>query len=207
MVIDMCAEKLKRGRPRKTDPDVALDAAMNIFWKQGYDGTSMNDLVAVTGMAKPGLYATFGDKEVIYTKALSRYFHKLSSPLFDDLIESPDPLDVVVRRFLQTIAASAMDKASPNGCFLVNSVIECEKHSPALEAQVRTYNENRRAAFVKRFHAAQEQGELPANTTALALAEFFSGQVMALAVLGSSGADQKSLERFIEVAMSVLPVE
>jgi AcrR family transcriptional regulator len=203
----MCAEKLKRGRPRKTDPDVALDAAMNIFWKQGYEGTSMNDLVAVTGMAKPGLYATFGDKEVIYTKALSRYFHGFSTPLFDDLVGSPDPIDVVVRRFLQTVAASALDKVSPNGCFLVNSVIECENHSPALEAQVRIYNETRRTAFVKRFHAAQEQGELPANANALALAEFYSGQVMALAVLGSSGADQKSLERFIEVAMSVLDLE
>jgi AcrR family transcriptional regulator len=203
----MCAEKLKRGRPRKTDPDVALDAAMNIFWKQGYEGTSMNDLVAVTGMAKPGLYATFGDKEVIYTKALSRYFHGFSTPLFDDLIGSPDPIDVVVRRFLQAVAASAMDKVSPNGCFLVNSVVECENHSPALEAQVKTYNETRRAAFVKRFHAAQKQGELPANANALALAEFFSGQVMALALLGNSGADQKSLERFIDVAMSVLNVE
>jgi len=203
----MCAEKLKRGRPRKTDPDVALDAAMKIFWKQGYDGTSMNDLVAVTGMAKPGLYATFGDKEVVYSKALSRYFHEFSAPLFDDLIGSPDPLDVVVRRFLQTIAASVMDKVSPNGCFLVNSVIECENQSPALEVLAKTYNENRRAAFVKRFYAAKKQGELPVNANALALAEFFSGQVMALAVLGSSGADQKSLERFIEVAMSVLDVE
>ncbi len=203
----MCAEKLKRGRPRKTDPDVALDAAMKLFWKKGYDGTSMNDLVTETGMAKPGLYATFGDKEVIYTKALSRYFHGFSSPLFDDLIGSPDPIEVVVRRFLQTVAASALDKTSPNGCFLVNSVIECEKQSPALEALVRTYSENRRAAFVKRFHAAKKHGELPANANALALAEFFSGQVMALAVLGSSGADQESLERFIEVAMSVLTFE
>ena len=203
----MCAEKLKRGRPRKTDPDVALDAAMKLFWKKGYSGTSMNDLVAATGMAKPGLYATFGDKEVIYTKALSRYFHGFSSPLFDDLIGSPDPIDVVVRRFLQTVAASVLDKSSPNGCYLMNSVIECENHSPALEAQVRTYNETRRAAFVERFHASKEHGELPASANALALAEFFSGQVMALALLGSSGADQETLERFIEVAMSVLAVE
>lgn len=203
----MCAEKLKRGRPRKTDPDVALDAAMKTFWKQGYDGTSMSDLVAVTGMAKPGLYATFGDKEVIYTKALSRYFQGFTTPQFEDLIESPDPLNVVVRRFLQTVAASVLDKASPNGCFLVNSVIECENQSPALEALVRTYHENRRAAFIKRFHTAKEHGELPANANALALAEFFSGQVMALALLGSSGADLESVERFIEVAMSVLTFE
>ncbi len=203
----MCAEKLKRGRPRKTNPAVALDEAMKIFWKQGYDGTSMTDLVAVTGMAKPGLYATFGDKEDIYTKALSRYYHEYSTPLFDDLIDSPDPINVVVRRFLQAIAASVVGKTCPSGCFLVNSVIECENQSPALEVQVRAYNDNRRAAFAKRFQVAQEQGELPTNANALALADFFSGQVPALAVLGSGGADQKSLEQFIDVAMSVLTVD
>ena len=61
---------MSRGRPRKTDPDKALETAMKLFWKQGFEGTSMNDIAAATGMAKPGLYATFGDKEAVYAKAL-----------------------------------------------------------------------------------------------------------------------------------------
>lgn len=197
---------MPRGRPRKTDPDAVLETAMKVFWQQGFEGTSMNDLVSATGMAKPGLYATFGDKETVYTKALEHYFHEFATPLLEDFAASPEPLNVVVRRFLQAIAASASDRSSPSGCFLVNSVVECASQPPALEELGRSFNENRRAAFVKRFRASQKNGELPADADARALAEFFAAQSLALAVLGRSGADRKTLERFIRVAMTALPV-
>lgn len=199
-------EKMGRGRPRKTDPDAVLDMAMKVFWEHGFEGTSMNDIAATTGMAKPGLYATFGDKETLYARALAHYFNELGSPLLDDLVQSPDPLDVVVRRFLDVVAASVIDKTSPGGCFVVNSVVECANQPPSLEALGRAFDEQRRAAFVNRFRAAKKQGELPADADARALAEFFAGQALALAVMGRAGAGQKSLDRFIDVAMTVLPI-
>jgi AcrR family transcriptional regulator len=131
---------MKRGRPRKTDPETALDTAMKVFWEQGFEGTSMNDLVKATGMAKPGLYATFGDKEGIYVKALKHYFSEFGSPSLDDLVKSPDPLEVVIRRYLQTVAASACDESSPSGCFAVHSIIECANQPPALETLSLTFN-------------------------------------------------------------------
>ena len=60
-----------RGRPRKTDPESALDSAMMLFWKKGFEATSMSDLSEATGMAKPGLYATFGDKEALNDATLN----------------------------------------------------------------------------------------------------------------------------------------
>jgi AcrR family transcriptional regulator len=196
---------MNRGRPRKTDPSTALVTAMKVFWEKGYEGTSMSDLVAATGMAKPGLYATFGDKEGIYTKALEHYFHELGSPLLDDIRQSPDAIDVVIRRFLQAIAASASDKTSPSGCFVVHSIIECASQPPALEALGRTFNEKRRETFLKRIRAAKREGALPETTNVKDLAEFYSGQVLALAVMARAGADRKSLNRFIDVAMNALP--
>jgi len=197
---------MKRGRPRKTDPDKALDIAMKMFWEQGFDGTSMNDLSACTGMAKPGLYATFGDKEAVYSKALERYFEKYGLPLVDDLTASPDSLDTVVRRFLQAIAAFVVDKSWPGGCFAINSVVDCANQSPSLESPGRAIQERRRNAFVQRFRAAQATGELPKEADPDALGEFFAGQVLALGVMGSGGADLKALNQLIEVAMTALPV-
>ena len=196
---------MKRGRPRKTDPATALITAMKVFWEKGYEGTSMSDLVAATGMAKPGLYATFGDKEAIYTKALEYYFHEFGSPMLDDLRQSPDALEIVIRRFLQANAASASDKTSPSGCFVVHSIVECASQPPTLEALGRAFNEKRRETFLKRFRTAKRKGELPETADANALAEFYSGQVLALAVLARAGADQKSLNRFIDIAMNALP--
>lgn len=196
---------MKRGRPRKSDPEKVLDSAMKVFWKQGFDGTSMNDLSVATGMAKPGLYATFGDKEMVYTKALARYFKEYGTPLVDDLIASPEPLETVVRRFLRQIAVFVIDKSLPKGCFAINSVVDCANQSPALEGLGRTIQENRREAFVQRFRAAQKQGELPSDADPVTLGEFFAGQILALGVMGSGGADLNSLNQLIEVAMTALP--
>lgn len=180
---------------------------MKMFWEKGFDGTSMNDLAAATGVAKPGLYANFGDKEALYTKALTHYFDELGSPLLDDLARSPDPLVVVVRRFLDAIATSVVDKKSPGGCFVVNSVIECANRPAPIENLARAFDAKRSAAFLDRFRLAKKQGELPADADAKALAEFFAGQVLALAVMGRAGASRKSIDRVIDVAMTVIPAD
>jgi AcrR family transcriptional regulator len=198
---------MARGRPRKTDPAAVLDTAMRVFWQKGFEATSMSDLVTATGMAKPGLYATFGDKEALFTQALTHYFNELGSPLLNDLSRSADPLHVVVRRSLDAVAASALDKAGPGGCFVVNSVVECAHGPGSLEELVRAFDRKRRSAFVDRFRAAQRRGELPGDVDAKAMGEFFAGQAVALAVMARTGANRKSLDRVIDVAMTVIPVQ
>jgi len=193
-----------RGRPRKTDPDAVLDTAMKLFWERGYEATSMNDLAAATGMAKPGLYATFGDKETLYAKALARYVAK-GSPEFQEIFNAPVSLEIFLRRYLDTVAASLLDTSTPCGCFIVNSMIDCASQSAALEALGREVNKKRNDAMVKRFRAARKQGELPADADVRALADFFSGQTLAMAVMGRAGADRKRLQAFIEVVMTALP--
>ena len=116
---------MPRGRPRKTDPDVVLDLAMKAFWERGFDGTSMNDLAEKTGMAKPGLYANFGDKEAIYAKAMERYCSIYAGPMLEDLVRSTDSLEATVRRFLDGVVAVATETMGPKGCFVANNLVEC----------------------------------------------------------------------------------
>jgi len=195
---------MNRGRPRKLNPDDVLDIAMRTFWEKGYAGTSMNDLVKATGMAKPGLYANFGDKEKLYSKALGYYFHDLGKPLLDDLKDSPDTVYIVIRRFLDHIAHFVVDKTNPQGCFVVNSLVECTNKAEPLERLAREFDEERHNAFINRFILAKEKGEISKDANPQSMADFFSAQALALGVMGRSGQDYDALSRVIDVAMSVI---
>lgn len=197
---------MPRGRPRKTDPDTVLDTAMKAFWERGFEGTSMNDLSAMTGMAKPGLYSNFGDKEAIYAKAMERYCSSYAGPMLEDLVRSDDPVEVVVRRFLDGVVSAATETMGPKGCFVANNLVECAGKPASLEALGRYVDEQRQKAFAIRFQSAQKNGELPQETDVKSLAEFYSGQALALAVMARAGAPWATLYRFVDTAMSLLPV-
>lgn len=196
---------MMRGRPRKTDPEEVLATAMNLFWEKGYNATSMNDLATATGMAKPGLYATFGDKEALYTKALAFYFNELGSQPLVDLVQSPYPVDKAIRQFLNTVAASILDDSHPIGCFVLNNIIDYKNKPAPLDGLTRNIDNERRVAFLERLKIAKKKGELPNSTDEEALAGFFAGQTLALAVMGCAGAGAKNMKSFIDVAMTVLP--
>ena len=178
---------------------------MNVFWEKGFEATSMNDLSEATGMAKPGLYAAFGDKEQLFCSALTRYFDMSGRLLLDDLVQSQDRLATVLRRYLNAIADALSDKGKPDGCFVANSVVECAHHASPLKGLARDLDARRRKALLDRLQRAKREGELPAEAELEALADFFAGQALAMAVMGRSGADRATFERFIDVAMNVIP--
>ncbi|MFD2205611.1 TetR/AcrR family transcriptional regulator [Kiloniella antarctica] len=194
-----------RGRPRKMDPETVLETAMKVFWNKGFDGTSMTDLVNETGMAKPGLYACFGDKESLYKKALSHYNNSFGSPAIDELRNSNDPLKVRVRNFLNNVAHSMLDKNNPSGCFVVNSLVQGASQHTEMEAIGQKYDQNRRSAFIEIFEKSQQKGELPPEVDAKALAEFFSAQSLALGVLGRANASRETITSIVDIALTVLP--
>ena len=198
---------MPRGRPRKTDPDQALDTVMKVFWERGFDGTSMADLSAATGMAKPGLYATFGDKDALYAKALGRYTEVWGKVLLDDLAGAGEPLRLVLQRVLERVVDSAADDTCPGGCFVMNGLLDSTSSCEQRAAPARAFAKARRDAFVARFEAAKKAGELPDDADSEALADYFSGQLMALAALARGGTGQEDLKRVAALAMQTLPAE
>ena len=90
----------RRGRPRQYDPERALAKAADVFWKRGYAATSLDDLVAATGMNRPSLYAAFGDKRDIYLKTLARY-REQSRAIGVEILADDPPLRVFLKRFYQ----------------------------------------------------------------------------------------------------------
>ncbi|MGO1117955.1 TetR/AcrR family transcriptional regulator [Rhodovibrionaceae bacterium A322] len=193
------------GRPRKTDPQDVLDRAMKLFWEKGYKGTSFNDLVQATGMAKPGLYATFGDKQQLYEKALTYYFEDLGSPLLEDMAHSSDDLKTAVRKFLEAVIRNSRKVNNPNGCFVVNSLLECADGPEDMAGLARKFDQQRRDVFVTRFLSAQKNHELPASSDPIALADFFASQSLSLAVMSRAGNSRETIDHVLETALSLLP--
>ena len=109
----------RRGRPRGYEPEVALAKALDLFRKDGFAGTSLDDLSAATGMNRPSLYGAFGDKRELYIKTYQRYRADAKAAMADIF-----KVELPIRKRLQRIYDVALDiylsgEAGPRGCFTV----------------------------------------------------------------------------------------
>src|SRR2546423_14024843 len=112
-------ERKLRGRPRAYDPQVALARAAEVFWKAGYAGTSLDDLVEATGMNRPSLYAAFGDKRDLYLKTLEHYRDESLALARAALADDP-PLRVLLKRFYDK-ALELYLEGGPRGCYSIGT--------------------------------------------------------------------------------------
>jgi AcrR family transcriptional regulator len=108
----------QRGRPRSFDERDALEKATQVFWSKGYDGVTIDDLVAGMGVGRPSLYAVFGDKRAIFLRALSAYAERKGASAAKALL-SPQGLRDSIAGFLRYAVESATEKGSARGCLLV----------------------------------------------------------------------------------------
>ena len=197
---------MPRGRPRKVETQDALHAIMLAFWQSGYSGTSMADLAAASGMAKPGLYAAFGDKEALFEKALNHYFETIGGPIFEKLGKAENHCVEDLREFLTAIADLTVDENTPSGCFLVNAQVDCAYGPERHQQVVLGLRESRFNAIRDRLTKALADGELQAGTDLDRAATFLDGQFAAIAILGRSGSSKSELELFIESGLRSLPI-
>src|SRR6478752_5555063 len=106
------------GRPRSFDETGALEKATQVFWSKGYDGVTIDDLVAGMGVARPSLYAVFGDKRTLFLRALKAYAEKKGALAAKALL-SPQTLRDSLAAFLRHVVVTATEKGSATGCLLV----------------------------------------------------------------------------------------
>lgn len=195
---------MARGRPRKSDPDEVLDRITKVFWERGYEGASLSELASAAGIAKPGLYAAFGDKEAMFAKALRHYVLDLGADCFKALEQDDRPLRDVLGHHIDAALEMAEPGSCPGGCFLVNTLAESGSLPSELAALGRDLEARRREAFRTRFRIAQQKGELVPDADADALADFFAGQVTAASLMLRAGLDRARVRRAVDVAFKVL---
>src|SRR5438105_11537411 len=128
----------ERGRPRSFDTEAALDRALEVFWRNGFQGASLSELTAAMGLSRPSLYAAFGDKESLYLKSLDRYAARRLAPHIAQLEKEPDGRRAV-EGYLRAMVAIVADPSHPSGCFVTTGTADCGTAAtpPAVEQALR----------------------------------------------------------------------
>ncbi len=198
---------MQRGRPRTFDKTTALEAALAVFWRNGYHATSLAQLTRATGLAKPSLYAAFGNKEQLYLAALQRYREQQLDRHAEALYSDPDPVNAL-RLFLRSVATMLTAEELPGGCMVVNTATGCDVGalpSGIVAAIDATVNQSTFELLKTRLREAFKQRPLPAHLSVEQLADFFTAIMSGMAVMAKIGVSKSRLYDTIEQALRVLP--
>jgi AcrR family transcriptional regulator len=191
------------GRPRCFDTHVALDAALQVFWKKGYEGTSLSDLTRAMGIERPSLYATFGNKEELFRKVLDRYACTVSE-FATDALNQPTARAVVERLLMGNVEAIA-DPHSPAGCLLVSAALSGGDESEPIRRELNLRRRAAETALRKRLQRAKVEGDLPAEADPGDLASYVLTVAHGMAVRAKSGARRAELRRVAQTALRAWP--
>lgn len=194
----------RRGRPRSFDLDRALDRALQIFWRKGYDGTSVSDLTKAMGVNRPSLYAAFGDKEALFRKALDRY-RGGPAAYTQEALKEPTAR-AVVERLLRGAADLNTAPRSPGGCLMVQGALACSESAESIRQELISSRAAGEAAIRQRFEHAKSNGDLPADADPADLARYIATIVYGIAVQAAGGTSRRKLHRVVEMALRSLPL-
>jgi TetR/AcrR family transcriptional regulator, copper-responsive repressor len=193
-----------RGRPRSFDRDAALERAIDVFWRHGYEATSVSDLTTAMGINPPSLYAAFGDKEKLFLEAVERYEQQRRQTATKVFDEAPTAQEAV-RRLLRKAASELACSSHPRGCLLVMSDTNCSEASAHVQSDLAQRRAAMKARLKARIDRGAAAGELPRDTDTAALAEFYSTVFQGMVMQARDGATPKRLLATAEAAMRAWP--
>ncbi|MEU5564977.1 TetR/AcrR family transcriptional regulator [Micromonospora musae] len=192
------------GRPRSFDSDVALDRALEVFWRQGYEGTAISDLTKAMGINNaPSLYNAFGSKEQLFVKVLDRYAEG-PARYIREAFDQPTAR-AAVEALLHGAADATTDPGHPRGCITVQGGLACSPGAETARDELTARRAAGEAALRERLQRAGAAGEIPASADPERLARYFSAIYQGIAVQAAGGATREQLHEVVEMAMTVWP--
>jgi len=193
-----------RGRPLSFDREQALDQAMRVFWQRGYEAASIAELTAAMGITAPSLYTAFGDKERLFLEAVDRYAAGPGGGYTRALAEAPTAY-LAIRRCLEEAAEELTRPCHPKGCMVAMAATNCT----AASAHIKEALAKRRAAADDgvrcRIQQGIRDGELPADTDAEALTNFYATVFRGMSMQATDGASREALLAIAAAAMRAWP--
>lgn len=172
------------GRPREFDMDETLDRAMHVFWAQGYDGASLDDLLSAMAIGRGSLYKAFGDKRSLYLACLARYDAQVVGGAVRSLRDETVDARLRIARLLVSVAEAVEAGNDRSGCFLCNATVDQAPHDPDVAQRVQDSIDRLDAAFAQ---ALSDTGAYPEPVRRTALAAQLTTDYFGLRVLAKSG--------------------
>lgn len=191
------------GRHKKYDPDQALAAALDVFRRQGFEGTSLTDLTNAMGINRPSLYAAYGSKEKLFHKVLERY--QAECPIFGLKVFAEDGARGVAERLLYGSADQQTDGPHPPGCLVTSSALLCSDEHLSIRQALANARGKAQEALERRLEAASLEGDLPADVSPASLARYLMTVVHGMAVMAASGASRSALREVATLALRIWP--
>ncbi|MFI9007716.1 TetR/AcrR family transcriptional regulator [Actinosynnema sp. NPDC053489] len=187
------------GRPRSFDADAELDRALEVFWRQGYEGTSLTDLTTALGINRPSLYAAFGNKEELFAKVLDRYAAGPGAYAAEALT-APTVAEVVERLVRGAVELTAGPRTPP-GCLTVHGVHSCDPGSASARQAAIARRMAAETALRRRFEQA---ADLPAGCDPATLARLVHTVTDGIAVQAAAGRTREELHEVAALALRTL---
>jgi AcrR family transcriptional regulator len=191
------------GRPRGFDIEKALDRALQVFWRNGYEGASVADLTQAMGINPPSLYAAFGNKEGLFRKALDRYVEQRTR-YWEEAFEEPTARRVI-EHLLRGSADFLGNERNPPGCLFVRSAMLCGDAEEAIRRELTARRTAAETRVRDRLARAQGAGELPAELDPEDYTRYVLTVLEGMSVRAAGGASREQLHRIADMALRTWP--
>jgi AcrR family transcriptional regulator len=190
------------GRPRSFDRAEALERALQVFRRYGYEATTLVDLQeAMGGITAPSFYAAFGSKEDLFMEAVDLYRRTAGAVATRGLAEQPTAR-AAIHATLRDSVTEFTTPGQPRGCLLVVGAINCAHTSSGVQEHLRQFRLRTQRSIARRLRQGVAQGDVPADANLAALASFYTAFLHGLSIQARDGASRASLLATVDGAMS-----
>ena len=190
------------GRPREFNIDEALERAMELFWRQGYEGTSLADLTRELGLTRPSLYAAFGSKEGLFLKALDLYETRAG---YRQAALTAPTAAAFAHALLEGAADLHGDKRNPPGCLGVQGALVCAPQSDSIRKELIRRRKMGESIILDRLKRAKAEGDLSPDADPAGLARYLSIVIYGITIQAAGGATRKELKSAAALALRSWP--
>ena len=185
-------------RSKEFDEERALAAAVDVFWRHGYENTSLEALMREMGIARQSLYDTFGDKRALFLKALKMYVAESVHSINVEL-ERPGSALSAVQKALVTFA-ERKDLCSAEGCMGLNAIGEFGQRDEDVSRITRKAARLLRQTLIRVLTTAKKQKELRSDADLDSMADFFEGTLAGIRMAAKAGKSRRALRNIAAFA-------
>lgn len=194
---------MPKGRPRAFDTEQVLDAALDLFWRQGYDGTCMAELYLATGLKPGSIYTAFGSKLGLFERVVQHYVDTVST--FGPAAVQARTVAEVVRAWLMGAVDATTGPDTPTGCLTVQGALATGEAGAEARSVLCGSRLASQRLLAERFVLAQQAGDLPPHADPQTAARYIQTLTEGIAVQAASGATRDELHRMVDLLMTRLP--